>query len=95
MRKYQAKQGGVLLTATEDGRLESALIVDIETFLINYEADLCEEVIKGCLYYETAKYLLEVCWYREGSEGYVIEPSSEVQEYLNDLLVKPDPEDYS
>ena len=95
MRKYQATKGGVLFTSTEYGPIESALIIDIETFLLEYEADLCEEVIKGCLYYETAKHLLRLCWNREDSEGYVIEPSSEAQEYLDNHLVQPAPEDYS
>ena len=92
MRKYHARINGALFISA--GSSTTCTIENPDDFLTEYMGPLLNTILNGDDFYEEAKEIVGLCLAAEKSGENNIEPSEEAQEYIENVLVNPDPANF-
>ena len=96
MRIYHATMNGARFTSHGDCTINTIFctIENPEDFLTEYMEPRLKTILRGDDFYEEAKEIVGLCLAAEKSGENDIEPSEEAQEYIENVLVNPDPANF-
>ena len=91
---YHARINGALFIQGNYGENARCIIENPDDFLTEYMEPLLKTILRGDDFYEEAKEIVGLCLAAEKSGENDIEPSEEAQEYIENVLVNPDPANF-